>query len=86
MDKTKKIGRTRDTLKKWKPYKLSPRMKRILPVVVMLQDFEKHPPEAVIDRVILFSSPNAHNALTDIQKQKLKSYLGKYGYEQAWIG
>jgi hypothetical protein len=67
-------------------YKETPRrLQKILPVVLMLQNYKKYSPEEIMERLSFISGNNGKFLLDDIQKQELIDYLKRWGYSGEWL-
>lgn len=68
-----------------KPKKPTKRMKSILPILFKLKNIEVYRPEQVLEILGLVLEKDTTKFISSVEKEQLKNYLYKWGYDNSWV-
>lgn len=68
-----------------KPKPVTKKMKQILPILFKLKDIEIYPPEKVLEIIRLVAEEDTVRFISPTDKEQLKNYLYKWGYDNSWV-
>lgn len=96
IDRKIRIGRSRKTdVKRYrinipddysnKPKAPTKKMKQILPILFKLKSIEMYSPEKVLDIIKLVVEEDTTKFISPVEKEQLKDYLYKWGYDNSWV-
>jgi len=68
-----------------KPKTPTKKMRQLLPILFKLKNIELYPPEKVLDIIGLVLEDDTTKFISPIEKEQLKNYLYKWGYDNSWV-
>lgn len=68
-----------------KPKRCSFRFRRILPILIKLQHIETYSPDKALEIITYISEKNTVQFLSPVEKDVLRNYLYKWGYDYSWV-
>lgn len=60
-------------------------LKRALPIIELLQNYEKYKPHEVMEILSYMIDLNNNILLDDFQRNKVAKYLNRWGYSSKWL-